>query len=254
MAKVIALVNQKGGTGKTTSTINIAAELSNRGKRILAIDLDPQGSLTASLGIQTHNNPNTIYEALKGQIQAQECIIKGKFNIIPSDIRLSGAEIELSSTPGRETILKEVLDPVISIYDYILIDCPPSLTLLTLNGLVAAKEIYITLQPEYLALLGMSQLIKTIETVKKRLNPSLEVTGIIITMYDSRKILNKEVIENVETYFKGKLFNTRIRNNVALAEAPAQGLDIFSYKPWSNGAEDYNNLVDEILKRSWKHE
>jgi len=248
--KIIALVNQKGGTGKTTSTINIAAGLSNKGFKVLAIDLDPQGSLTASLGVDTYNSPNTIYEALNGQIKAQDCIIKKNFDIMPSDIRLSGAEIELSSTPGRETILKEVLDPVSNNYDYILIDCPPSLTLLTLNGLVAAKEIYITLQPEYLALLGMSQLIKTIETVKKRLNPSLEVTGIIITMYDSRKILNKEVIENVETYFKGKLFNTRIRNNVALAEAPAQGLDIFSYKPGSNGAEDYNNLVNEILQRS----
>lgn len=250
MTKIIALVNQKGGTGKTTSTINIAAGLSNRGKRALTIDLDPQGSLTASLGIQTYNNPNTIYEALKGQINAQECIIKKNFDVIPSDIRLSGAEIELSSTPGRETILKEILDPVVNIYDYILIDCPPSLTLLTLNGLVAAKEIYITLQPEFLALLGMSQLIKTIETVKRRLNPSLDVTGIIITMYDNRKILNKEVIENVEAYFPDKIFNTKIRNNVSLAEAPAQGLDIFSYKPRSNGAEDYNNLVDEILKRS----
>lgn len=249
MAKIIALVNQKGGTGKTTSTINIAAGLFNKGYKVLTIDLDAQGSLTASLGIETYNNPNTIYEALNGQIKAKDCIIKKNFDIIPADIRLSGAEIELSSTPGRETILKEVLDPIVNIYDYILIDCPPSLTLLTLNGLVAAKEIYITLQPEFLALLGMSQLIKTIETVKKRLNPGLEVTGIIITMYDSRKILNKEVIENVETYFKGKLFNTRIRNNVALAEAPAQGLDIFSYKANSNGAEDYSNLVDEIIER-----
>ncbi|MGI6226621.1 MAG: ParA family protein [Peptococcales bacterium] len=249
MTKMIALVNQKGGTGKTTSTVNIAAGLANKGKRVLTIDLDPQGSLTASLGIQTYNNPNTIYEVLKGQITAQESIIKKDFDIIPSDIRLSGAEIELSSIPGRETILKEVLEPIVNNYDYILIDSPPSLTLLTLNGLVAAKEIYITLQPEYLALLGMSQLIKTIETVKKRLNQDLEVTGIIITMYDNRKILNKEVIDNVEEYFPDKIFNTKIRNNVALAEAPAQGLDIFSYKPGSNGAEDYNNLVDEILKR-----
>ena len=250
MTRIIALVNQKGGTGKTTSTINIAAGLKNRGYRVLAIDLDAQGSLTASLGIETYNLSNTIYEAFKGEIKAQDCIIKKKFDVMPSDIRLSGAEIELSSTPGRETILKEVLEPIVNNYDYILIDCPPSLTLLTLNGLVAAKEIYITLQPEYLALLGMSQLIKTIETVKRRLNPDLEVTGIIITMFDSRKLLYKEVIENVETYFPDKLFNTRIRNNVSLAEAPAQGMDIFSYKPNSNGAEDYNSLVDEILKRS----
>lgn len=249
-AKVIALVNQKGGTGKTTSTINIAAALKNKGYKVLAIDLDAQGSLTASLAIDTYNNPNTIYELLKGDIDAVDCIVNKGFDVIPSDIRLSGAEIELSSVPGRETILKEMLDPVVNNYDYILIDSPPSLTLLTLNGLVAAKEIYITLQPEYLALLGMSQLIKTIETVKQRLNKGLEITGIIITMYDNRKNLNKEVIENVEEYFKGKLFNTRIRNNVSLAEAPAQGLDIFSYKPNSNGAEDYNNLANEIIKRS----
>lgn len=249
MTRIIALVNQKGGTGKTTSTINIAAGLKDRGYRVLAIDLDAQGSLTASLGIETYNLSNTIYEAFKGEIKAQDCIIKKNFDVMPSDIRLSGAEIELSSVPGRETILKEVLDPLANIYDYILIDCPPSLTLLTLNGLVAAKEIYITLQPEYLALLGMSQLIKTIETIKRRLNPDLEVTGIIITMFDSRKLLYKEVIENVETYFPDKLFNTRIRNNVSLAEAPAQGMDIFSYKPNSNGAEDYNNLVDEIIER-----
>lgn len=250
MGKVIALVNQKGGTGKTTSTLNIAAALTNRGYKVLAVDLDAQGSLTASLNIQTYNNPNTIYEALKGQINGQECVIKKNFDVMPADIRLSGAEIELSSLPGRETILREILDPLVNAYDYILIDCPPSLTLLTLNGLVAAKEIYISLQPEFLALLGMSQLIKTIETVKKRLNPDLKVTGIIITMYDNRKILNKEVIENVEAYFPDKIFDTRIRNNISLAEAPAQGMDIFSYKPGSNGAEDYNNLVDEILKRS----
>lgn len=250
MTKIIALVNQKGGTGKTTSTINIAAGLTNRGYKVLAVDLDAQGSLTASLGIETHNNPHTIYEALQGQIKAQDCIIEKSFDVIPSDIRLSGAEIELVSVPGRETILKEILDPLVNIYDIILIDSPPSLTLLTLNGLVAAKEIYITLQPEYLALLGMSQLIKTIETVKKRLNPDLEVTGIIITMYDSRMNLYKEVIESVEAYFPDKIFNTRIRKNVALAEAPAQGLDIFSYRPNSNGAEDYNKLIDEILQRS----
>lgn len=247
--KVIALVNQKGGTGKTTSTINIAAGLSNKGKKVLAVDLDPQGSLTASLGIETYNIPNTIYEALNGDVDVQNCIIKQDFDVLPADVRLSGAEIELSSTPGRETILKEVLAPIIDKYDYVLIDCPPSLTLLTLNGLVAAKEVYIALQPEYLALLGMSQLIKTIDTVKRRLNPGLEVSGIVITMYDDRKILNKEVLESVETYFKGRIFKTKIRNNISLAEAPAQGLDIYRYKPSSKGAEDYYNLVAEILER-----
>lgn len=251
MTRIIALVNQKGGVAKTTSAINIGAGLSRLNRKVLLIDIDPQGNLTDSLGVQAHKLKNTIHEMLRGDITAREAIIKVKsgYDIIPADIRLSGAEIELSTQPGREMILKEILEPIIKDYDYILIDCPPSLGLLTLNALTAAKEIFIPLQAEYLALHGMSQLIQTFLTVKKRLNPDLEITGIITTLFDSRKILNREVIENIREYFPDKLFDTRIRSNVSLAEAPSHGLDIFRYKPDSNGAIDYANLTKEIIEQ-----
>lgn len=249
MARIIALVNQKGGVSKTTSTINIGAGLANKGKKVLLIDLDPQGNLTASLGIKAHELANTINEVLKGQVEASKAIVSGKYDVIPADIRLSGAEIELSSQAGREMILKEKLDLLVNIYDYILIDCPPSLGLLTLNGLTAAKEIFIPLQAEYLALHGMSQLLQTVDTVKKRLNPGLEITGIIVSFYDNRKILNREVLESIESYFPELIFNTKIRNNISLAEAPSHGKDIFQYKPDSNGAIDYGDLVDEIISQ-----
>lgn len=251
MTRVIALVNQKGGVSKTTSTINIGAGLANEGKKVLLIDLDPQGNLTASLGIKAYELTNTINEVLKGQIGAGKAIINtpGHYDIIPSDIRLSGAEIELSSQPGREMLLKEALGPMLNKYDYILIDCPPSLGLLTLNGLTAAKEIFIPLQAEYLALHGMAQLIQTVTAVRKRLNPSIEITGIIISFYDNRKILNREVSESIESYFPELIFDTKIRNNVSLAEAPSNSMDIFQYKPDSNGAIDYKNLIKEVIKQ-----
>ncbi len=251
MTRVIALVNQKGGVSKTTSTINIGAGLANEGKRVLLIDLDPQGNLTASLGIKAYELSNTINEVLKSEIGTNEAIIStpNDYDIIPADIRLSGAEIELSSQPGREMILKERLGPILNIYDYILIDCPPSLGLLTLNGLTAAREIFIPIQAEYLALHGMSQLVQTVDTVKKRLNPDLNITGIIVSFYDNRKILNREVLESIETYFPELIFNTKIRNNISLAEAPSHGKDIFQYKSDSNGAIDYKNLVNEVIRQ-----
>lgn len=251
MNRIIAFVNQKGGVGKTTSTINIGAGLFKQGKRVLIIDIDPQGNLTASLNIQAYDLENTIYEVLKGEIPLQKAIIEtqGGYDVIPADIRLSGAEIELSSQPGREMLLSEALQPIASKYDYILIDCPPSLTLLTLNGLTASKEIFIPLQAEFLALHGMGQLLKTVETVKKRINPSLNVTGIITTLYDSRKTLNREVVEKIQGYFPDKLFNTMIRNNVSLAEAPGYGQDIFQYKSDSNGAADYTAICNEVIKQ-----
>lgn len=250
MARIIALVNQKGGVAKTTSTINIGAALANKGKKVLLIDLDPQGNLTASLNISAHELDNTIHEVLKGDSKIYKTIKTiNNYSVIPADIRLSGAEIELSSQPGREMILKERLGPIVVDYDYILIDCPPSLGLLTLNGLTAAKEIFIPLQAEYLALHGMGQLLKTVETVNKRLNPDLAITGIITTFYDNRKILNREVLEKIEAYFPDKLFNTRIRNNISLAEAPSYGMDIFQYKNNSNGAKDYAALTKEIIEQ-----
>lgn len=249
MTRIIALVNQKGGVSKTTSTINIGAGLANEGKKVLLVDLDPQGNLTASLGIKAYELSNTINEVLKGQTEVSKAIVRSEYDVIPADIRLSGAEIELSSQAGREMILKERLGPILNIYDYILIDCPPSLGLLTLNGLTAAKEIFIPLQAEYLALHGMSQLIQTVDTVKKRLNPDLKVTGIIVSFYDNRKILNREVLESIEAYFPELIFDTKIRNNISLAEAPSNGMDIFQYKPDSNGAIDYKNLVKEVTRQ-----
>lgn len=242
-------MNQKGGVGKTTSTVNIGAGLNKLGKKVLLIDLDPQANLTYSLGIQGHDLRKTIYELLKGQISTSDVIVeKNGLQVIPASLDLSGAEIELSGMAGREFLLRESLTKL-SDLDYVLLDCPPSLGLLTLNSLVAADEVYIPVQSEFLALQGMSKLLQTVEIVQKRLNPSLEITGIIGTRYDSRKTLNKEVVQKIQSYFGAKLFKTLIRDNVALAEAPSHGQDIFAYKSDSNGAEDYLKLCKEILKR-----
>lgn len=249
MTRIIALVNQKGGVGKTTSTINIGAALAETGRRVLLVDLDPQGNLTVSLGIKAHEIDHTLYEVLKGDATATQATFKGRYDTLPSDIRLSAAELELSSLPGREMILKEALQEVKENYDYILIDCPPSLGIITLNGLTAAQEIFIPLQAEFLALNGMAQLLTTIKAVQKRINPQLEISGIITTLYDNRKNLNKEVVEKIKEYFPEKVFDTLIRDNVALAEAPSFGQDIFTYKPDSNGAEDYKNLSKEVIKQ-----
>lgn len=251
MTRIIAFVNQKGGVAKTTSAVNIGAGLAIKDKRVLLIDLDPQGNLTASLGINVIDLDHTIYEVLKGDCTISQATVSvnHSYHVVPSDIRLSGAEIELGGQAGREMILKEALAPVVGRYDYILIDCPPSLSLLTLNALTAAKEMFIPLQTEYLALHGMAQLIKTTEIVKSRLNPELEITGIIGTLYDRRKSLNRDVIKKIKAYFPDKLFKTHIRNNVAIAEAQGFGIDIFQYKPKSNGASDYESLVNEVIKQ-----
>lgn len=251
MPRIIAFLNQKGGVAKTTSTVNIGAALTNAGKNVLLIDLDPQGHLTISLNIQAHELVCTINEVLAGDCTMQQALIdiEGGCHVVSSDIRLSGAESELNSQPGREMILKEALQPIKDNYDYILIDCPPSLGLLTLNALTATHEIFIPLQTEYLALHGMAQLIRTTEKVKSRINPSLEITGIIATFYDKRKKLNREVVKKIEGYFPDKVFKTKIRNNVALSEAQSFGIDVFHYKPRSNGAADYKALCKEIIKQ-----
>lgn len=249
MARIIALVNQKGGVGKTTSTINIGAGLHKAGKRVLMVDLDPQGNLTVSVGIEAHNVPLTVFELLKGECETQEAITVRGYDVLPADIRLSGADMELSGVPGREMLLKEALAQIAGNYDYILIDCPPSLGLITLNGLTAANEIFIPLQAEFLALNGMAQLLTTVKAVQKRLNPQFDITGIVVTLYDSRKNLNKEVLEKIRQYFPDKTFTTLIRDNIALAEAPSFGQDIYEYKADSKGAEDYKALCAEIIKQ-----
>lgn len=244
MSNIITISNHKGGVGKTTSTLNIGAGLASLGKTVLLVDLDPQANLSQSLGIR--EPLETVYGSIRGDYPLKPLPIAGGLDLIPSTLDLSGAEIELSSETGREYILRELLEPVREAYDYILIDSPPSLGLLTINALTASQEVFIPLQAQYLALQGLSKLIEVIEKIQKRLNKSLKIGGVFITQYDHRKVLNRNVVETIETHFKEKVFKTRIRDNVALAEAPTAGLDIFSYEPKSYGAEDYMSLAKEI--------
>ena len=246
MSKVISLSNHKGGVGKTTSTINIGAGLNRLKKKVLLIDLDPQANLSQSLGIIEPGK--TIYGALKGEYKLEPMEIIPGLDLIPSTLDLSGAEIELSGEAGREYILKELIDPLRGSYDYILIDSPPSLGLLTINAFTASDEVYIPLQAQYLALQGLTKLMEVIAKIKSRLNKNLKVGGVFVTQYDSRKVLNRNVVETIKSHYKDQVFKTAIRDNIALAEAPTQGLDIFRYNPKSYGAEDYLSLCKEILK------
>jgi len=235
--KVISISNHKGGVGKTTSAINIGAGLNLLKKKVLLIDLDPQANLTQSLGLI--NEPINIYGALRGEYKLQPIEILKGLDIIPSTLDLSGAEVELSSEPGREYILKELIEPLRASYDFIIIDSPPSLGLLTINSFTASDEILIPLQAQYLALQGLAKLVEVVDKIKGRLNKGLRVGGVFITQYDSRKVLNRDVVETIQAHFKDEVFKSKIRDNIALAEAPSQGLDIFRYNGKSNGAEDY---------------
>ena len=241
---VIAISNHKGGVGKTTSTLNLGAALQRMGKKVLLIDLDPQANLTQSLGLMDHTP--TVYEALRGEAKLEPVEVLP----VTSTLDLSGAEVELSSEPGREYILKELLEPIRKRYSYVLIDSPPSLGLLTINAFTAAQEVYIPLQAHYLALQGMSKLQEIVERVGKRLNKGLRIGGVFVTQYDQRKVLNRNVAETIREHFPAEAFKTAIRDNVALAEAPTQGLDVFRYAPKSTGAEDYQALAKEITKRT----
>ena len=246
MSKVISISNHKGGVGKTTSAINIGAGLNKLGKKILLIDLDPQANLSQSLGlIEPELN---IYGALRGEYKPHPIEILKGLDVIPSTLDLSGAEVEMSGEAGREYILKEVIEPLRAYYDFILIDSPPSLGLLTINSFTASDLVFIPLQAQYLALQGLTKILEVIEKIKKRLNKELRVGGVFITQYDSRKVLNRDVVATIQAHFKDEVFKTKIRDNIALAEAPAQGLDIFRYQPKSKGAEDYLALCKEIIK------
>ena len=245
---VIAVSNHKGGVGKTTSTLNIGAALQRMGKKVLLIDLDPQANLTQSLGLTEHSP--TVYEALRGESPLEPVEVLPGLDVVTSTLDLSGAEVELSSEPGREYILKELLEPIRSRYSYVLIDSPPSLGLLTINAFTAAEEVYIPLQAHYLALQGMSKLQEIVERVGKRLNKGLRIGGVFVTQYDQRKVLNRNVAEAIREHFPRVVFRTAIRDNVALAEAPTQALDVFRYAPRSTGAEDYAALAKEIIKRT----
>ena len=246
MGKVIAIVNQKGGVAKTTTAINTGAGLANAGKKVLLIDLDPQGSLTKSLAVDIRQSENTGYELLKGSKTPSEVIrnLPNDYDLIPGDNRLSIIE----NRAGND-LLKKQLAPIVKAYDYILIDCSPSLGVLTINALTACNEVYIPLQAEYLALAGIAQLLQVVKVVQKDANRNLKVTGVIITMYDRRRRLTGAVEGKLQEMFPEALFATRIRNNVALAEAPIHGQDIFAYDPKSNGAKDYKALVNEIMER-----
>lgn len=245
--KTIAFTNQKGGVGKTTSTINVGAGLCLQGKKVLMVDLDPQANLTYSLRMNSQRIENTVYDVLKGRISPDEAIISHNgFDILPSSIDLSGAEMEFANEPARETLLKNNLSKLAKGYDYILVDCPPNLGLLTLNAFTAVKEVFIVLQSEYLALHGLSKLMDVIRVVKERLNPEISISGIICTLFDGRKNLNREVVDHIKDYFGEKVFNTIIRDNVALAEAPSHHKTIFEYDSESHGAKDYLALSKEI--------
>jgi chromosome partitioning protein len=247
MSKVISISNHKGGVGKTTSTINIGAGLNKLGKKILLIDLDPQANLSQSLGLI--DQERNIYGALRGEYKLQTIEMLKGLEVIPSTLDLSGAEVEMSGEAGREYILRELIEPIRASYDYILIDNPPSLGLLTINSFTASDLVFIPLQAQYLALQGLTKLLEVIDKIKKRLNKELKVGGVFITQYDRRKVLNRNVVDTIQAHFKEDVFKTKVRDNIALAEAPAQGLDIFRYNPKSYGAEDYLSLSKEILKR-----
>lgn len=247
MAKVLSISNHKGGVGKTTSTINIGAALAANGKKVLLVDLDPQANLTQSLKIPT-GTPN-MYDILRADEIAQPYKYKENLYVIPSSLDLSASEMELSAEPGREKILTDVLDGFQKDFDHILIDCPPSLGLLTINALTASESVIIPLQSEYLAMRGLAKLSNVIDKVARRLNKNLHVGAVFLTQYDSRKILNRNVADSVAKSFGDKLLETRISNNIALAEAPTAGQDIFLYARNSKGAQDYKALCEELIKK-----
>ncbi len=242
------MLNHKGGVGKTTSAINIGAGLVELGKKVLLIDLDPQANLTLALGMPRH--PNTIYEALRGESGLVPYQAKENLDVVISTLDLSGAEMELINEAGREFILRELFEPLRHEYDFLIIDCPPSLGLLTLNALTSSDLVFIPLQTEFLAMQGLAKIKQVIQKVKLRLNRELAIGGVIATMYDHRKVLNRDVVDTIRKYFGDMVFETLIRDNVSLAEAPAQRQDIFRYSPNSPGAEDYLALCKEILARA----
>ncbi|MCM8784629.1 MAG: AAA family ATPase [Candidatus Omnitrophica bacterium] len=248
----IAVINQKGGSGKTTTVVNVGYYLAEIGKTVLLIDLDPQSHTTIHLGFEPPEIKKSLYDLLVNQTPLSDILKSTPYknlHLIPSKIDLASAEIELVNEVGREIILREILKKNNVKYDYVIMDCPPSLGLLTLNALTTAREVFIPIQAEFFALEGLTKLFQTIKIVKERINPALEITGIIITMYDKRKNICKDVEKKVEEYFKGKVFKTRIRENVRLAEAPSYGKPIGEFDKNSYGAEDYKKLTKEIIKQ-----
>lgn len=250
MPKVIAVANQKGGVGKTTTNVNLSACLAEQGKKVLTIDIDPQGNTTSGLGIDKKSVPYSIYDVIINGLDAREAILHTvceNLDIIPSNIQLAGAEIELVSVMSRETVLKRAMEPIKDMYDYILIDCPPSLGLITINSLTAADKVLVPIQCEYYALEGLTQLLNTVSLVQKNLNRELEIEGVVLTMFDARTNLGIQVIQEVKKHFKNKVYTTIIPRNVRLGEAPSHGLPIIMYDDKCVGAEAYRELAQEML-------
>lgn len=251
MTKIFAVMNHKGGVGKTTSTVNIGAALALNNFKVLLIDLDSQANLTHHVGIK--DPEYTIYDYLKGEREITTIEIKKNLFAIPSTLDLAAAEIEISSEPGREYILKEVLGRINEKFDFIIIDCPPSLGILTINALTVANKILVPLQAEFLPLKGLAKITEVVQKIKARLNPDLKIGGVFFTQYDQRKIMNRDIYEAVKTMFGEKLLNSTISKNIALAEAPGDGVDIFQYNSVCKGAEDYKKLCSELLNSEEKN-
>ncbi len=252
MEKIIAITNQKGGVGKTTTAVNLTACLAELGKRVLLIDTDPQGNATSGFSINKVEQENTIYQLLLGEAGIKECIIKDvlpNISVIPANVNLAAAEIELIGIENKEFILKKEVEYIMDDYDYIIIDCPPALNTLTLNAMTTASSVIVPIQCEYLALEGLSDLIQTINLVRERLNPVLELEGIVFTMYDSRTLLSAQVVENVAEHFPDKIYKTHIPRNVRLSEAPSFGQPITVYDSKSTGADSYRRLAAEVAGR-----
>lgn len=252
MAKIIAVANQKGGVGKTTTSINLTAALAENGKKVLLIDADPQGNATSGYGVNKNELENTVYELMLGECAIGECLLADvipNVSLIPANVNLAAVEIELIDTDRKEFILKNEIDYIKDRYDYVIIDCPPSLSILTVNAMVTADTVLVPIQCEYYALEGLSQLIYTVNLVRERLNPTLDIEGVLFTMYDSRTNLSMQVVENVKSNLTQYIFETMIPRNIRLAEAPSHGIPINKYDERSAGAEAYAKLAQEIISR-----
>lgn len=252
MGRIIAVANQKGGVGKTTTAINLSACLAEKGQKVLAVDMDPQGNMTSGLGLDKDTAEKTVYDIIIGEADIEEVLQQGSvenIDILPTNIDLSAAEIELIGVENKEYIIKNAIDKVKDNYDFVIIDCPPSLSMLTINAMTTADSVLVPIQCEYYALEGLSQLIHTVELVKERLNPVLEIEGVVFTMYDARTNLSLQVVENVKDNLQQNIYKTIIPRNIRLAEAPSYGMPINKYDPKSAGCDSYMRLADEVMNR-----